>query len=280
MHSPPFPEPMLPTPIRIRKVRRETVDTFTVHLDVPGREGGFRFAPGQFNMLYAFGVGEVPISISGDPEAPGELVHTIRAVGTVTNAIRKQRSAGVLGVRGPYGQGWPVKEAKGGDLLLVAGGLGLAPLRPAVYHVLHHRADFRDVALLVGARTPEDLLFRAELARWVRQGRIQVLVTVDRATPKWRGLVGVVTSLLREVRFEPQRTVAFVCGPEVMMRFTERELSRLGLRADQLYFSLERNMKCAVGFCGHCQLGPAFLCKDGPVLRYDRVLPFFLTREA
>ncbi|MCK6470917.1 MAG: FAD/NAD(P)-binding protein [Dehalococcoidia bacterium] len=276
----PVRDPMTPTPARIRKVRRETSDTFTVHLDVDGRDGGFRFAPGQFNMLYVFGVGEVPISISGDPGAPSELVHTIRAVGTVTRAIQKQRKASVLGVRGPFGQGWPLDKAKGGDLLLVAGGLGLAPLRPAVYHVLEHREDFRDVSLLVGARTPEDLLFRSELSRWQRKGRIQVLVTVDRATPDWKGPIGVVPPLLREARFEPGRTLAFACGPEVMLRFTEHELSRLGLGADQLYFSLERNMKCAVGFCGHCQLGPAFLCKDGPVLRYDRVRPFFLTREA
>jgi NAD(P)H-flavin reductase len=276
----PVRDPMTPTPVRIRKVRRETADTFTVHFDVDERGDGFRFAPGQFNMLYVFGVGEVAISISGDPGVPSELVHTIRAVGTVTRAIQQQRKASVLGLRGPYGQGWPLDLAKGGDLLFVAGGLGLAPLRSAIYHVLRHRSEFRDVALVVGARTPADLLFRSELARWKREGLIQVLVTVDRAAPDWKGPVGVAPSLLREARFEPGRTLCFVCGPEVMMRFTERELSRLGLLADRLYFSLERNMKCAVGFCGHCQLGPKFLCKDGPVLRYDRILPFFLTREA
>jgi len=280
MRPAPAQDPMTPTPARIRKVRRETPDTFTLHLEADGRDGEFRFAPGQFNMLYVFGVGEVPISISGDPGAPSELVHTIRAVGTVTRAIQRQRKESVLGVRGPFGQGWPLVLAEGGDLLLVAGGLGLASLRPAVYHVLRHRSEFRDVALVVGARTPKDLLYGSELARWQREGLIQVLVTVDRAMPDWKGTVGVAPSLLREARFEPERTLSFVCGPEVMLRFTERELSRLGLRADQLYFSLERNMKCAVGFCGHCQLGPAFVCKDGPVLRYDRVLPFFLTREA
>jgi NAD(P)H-flavin reductase len=145
--------------------------------------------------------------------------------------------------------------------------------------VLHHRTDFRDVALLVGARTPEDLLFRNELSRWKREGRIQVLVTVDRADTRWKGPVGVVPPLLREARFEPGRTLAFLCGPEVMMRFSERELARLGLEPERIYLSLERNMKCAVGFCGHCQLGPAFVCKDGPVLRYDRLFPFFQTRE-
>lgn len=272
--------PMAPVPLRIQRIARETADTFTVHLDVSGRARGFPFSPGQFNMLYVFGVGEVPISISGDPDQPSELVHTIRAVGTVTRAVRTLPKAGVLGIRGPYGHGWPLGNAKGGDLLIVAGGLGLAPLRAAVYYVLRHRAEFRDVALLVGARTPEDLIFRTELARWARDGRIQVLVTVDRAAPDWAGPVGVVPSLLRQARFEPERTLAFACGPELMMRFTERELARLGVGPAQLYLALERNMKCAVGHCGRCQLGPAFVCKDGPVLRYDRVLPFFSTREA
>ena len=269
--------PMTPSPARIVDRREETADTFTIRLDIPE---GFRFAPGQFNMLYVFGKGEVPISISGDPERPTELVHTIRAVGTVTGAIRGLQEDGVLGVRGPYGRGWPLDGARGGDLLLVAGGLGLAPLRPAIYHLLHHRAEFRDVTLLLGGRTPGDLLFHGELDEWRRDGRIEVLVTVDRAGPGWLGPVGVVPSLIREARFEPPRTVAFVCGPEVMMRFTERELARHGVPHDRIYLSLERNMRCAVGFCGHCQLGPAFICKDGPVLRYDRLLPFFLTGES
>lgn len=270
--------PMAPTPVRIRAVRRETPDTFTLRLDPPS--AAFRFAPGQFHMLYLFGAGEVAISISGDPEEPSELVHTIRAVGSVTTALGKLRKGDHLGVRGPYGHGWPLALAAGGDLLLVAGGLGLAPLRPAVYHALRHRQDYRHVALVVGARSPANLLYRDELARWRRAGRLQVLTTVDRAEPGWTGRVGVVTSLLREARFEPERTQAFVCGPEVMMRFCERELAALGVGAAQVHLSLERNMRCGVGFCGHCQLGPSFLCKDGPVLRADRVEPFFSTREA
>lgn len=280
-HPPPGPSTtMAPDPLPIQRVQRETADTFTLRLDVSGRPEGFRFAPGQFNMLYVFGVGEVPISISGDPKRPEELVHTIRAVGAVTTALQKQKKGSALGVRGPFGRAWPLEEAKGGDLLLIAGGLGLAPLRSAVYHLLAHRSEFREVALLVGARTPQDLLFRGELARWARQGRIQVLVSVDRADTTWTGHVGVVPALLRRARFTPEQTVAFVCGPEVMMRFAERELARLGVGPAQIYLSLERNMKCALGFCGHCQLGPTFVCKDGPVLRYDRLLPFFLTREA
>ena len=229
-------------------------------------------------MLYVFGVGEVPISISGDPAVATDLVHTIRIVGTVTRALRERVEAEGIGVRGPYGTGWPLDAARGGDLLLVAGGLGLAPLRPAVYHVLRHRDDYRDVTLLVGARTPADLLFRDELERWTHEGHIRVLVTVDRASRDWSGPVGVVPALLRRARFDPHRTVACVCGPEIMMRFCERELARLGLVRDRIYLSLERNMKCAVGLCGHCQLGPAFVCRDGPVFRYDAVRPFFAVR--
>jgi len=268
---------MMPTPMRVTGRRRETGDTFTLRLE-PGAPG-LAFAPGQFNMLYAFGTGESAISISGDPGEPGTLVHTIRAVGGVTRAIDRQGRRGMLGVRGPFGTPWPLEKARGGDLLLVAGGLGLAPLRPVVYHVLRHRGDYGRVALLVGARTPDDLPFHAELRRWARGGDLQVLVTVDRAPTNWKGLVGVVPPLVADARVSPERTLAFLCGPEVMMRFTERELTRLGYAPRQLWVSLERNMKCAVGHCGHCQLGPSFLCKDGPVLRYDRVRPFFRVRE-
>lgn len=270
---------LVPAPCRILSHRRETADTYTIRLDVSSRPGGFSFRPGQFNMLYAFGIGESAISISGDPGEPDTLIHTIRAVGSVTHAIRALGRAGTIGVRGPFGTPWPVDQARGGDLLLVAGGLGLAPLRPVVYHVLRHRADYGDVALLVGARTPEDLPFRGELARWAARGGIQVHVSVDRADPGWRGSVGVVPALVRDARIAPERTTALLCGPEVMMRFTERELTALGVPAERLYVSLERNMTCAIGVCGHCQLGPAFVCKDGPVLRYDRVRPFFLLRE-
>ncbi|MEZ5286736.1 MAG: FAD/NAD(P)-binding protein [Vicinamibacterales bacterium] len=271
---------LVPHPLRIAQVRRETVDTFTIALDVAGWPGGYTFAPGQFNMLYAFGMGESAISVSGDPGQPGRLVHTIRAVGTVTRALQRLRRGAAVGVRGPYGTAWPLADAEGGDLLLMAGGLGLAPLRPVVYHVLRHRARFGAVALLVGARTPEALPFRRELARWARHGDIQVRVTVDRAGADWRGAVGVVPALARDVRVSPGRARAFLCGPEVMLRFAERELSALGFDHARIFVSLERNMTCAIGHCGHCQLGPSFVCRDGPVFPYDRVRPFFLTREA
>jgi NAD(P)H-flavin reductase len=264
---------MLPVPLPIASARRETADVFTLRLD-----GGFGFAPGQFNMVYLFGVGEVAISMSGDPAESGALVHTIRHVGTVTEGLGRLRKGDVVGVRGPFGRPWPIEAARERDVVVVAGGLGLAPLRPLVYHLLRHAGDFGRVAIVVGARTPGDLVYRAELSRWQRAG-LQVLVTVDRAGPEWKGNVGVVTALLREARFDAARAVAFVCGPEVMMHFGARELARLGVTEERIFVSLERNMKCAVGLCGHCQLGPAFVCKDGPVFAWERMRPLLTMRE-
>ena len=270
---------MVPTPARIRDVHRETADVVTLRL-----EGGpplGPFAPGQFNMLYAFGVGEAAVSMSGDPADATTMVHTVRALGGVTQALCRLGAGGVVGVRGPFGRPWPVQEAEGGDLLIVAGGLGLAPLRPVIYHALRHRARYGRVIVLVGARTPADLLFGDELSSWpsAAAARLEVLVIVDRAGTDWKGHVGVVPELVAEAALDPARTFAFICGPEVMMRFAIRPLERLGVPDRRIFLSVERNMKCAVGFCGHCQLGPAFVCKDGPVLSFDRLRPWFFRRE-
>jgi NAD(P)H-flavin reductase len=267
---------MVPDPLRVARVQRETADTVTVSLESPL---AFPFVAGQFNMLYAFAVGEVPISMSGDPAREHEIVHTIRSVGAVSRALCSLRKGAVVGVRGPFGQPWPVEAARGMDLLLVAGGVGLAPLRPLVCHVLRHRADYGRVALLVGARTPGDLLYRRELARWQQRADLRVLTTVDRAGADWTGRIGVVPQLLDEITVDAARTAAVLCGPEVMMRFTIRQLVERGVPDDRIYLSLERNMKCAVGFCGHCQFGPSFVCKDGPVFRYDRIDSLFWLRE-
>jgi NAD(P)H-flavin reductase len=273
------PDPMLPHPYRVRRVQRETYDTFTIELDQANGVSGLPFAPGQFNMIYLFGVGEVPISISGDPAQSKALVHTIRAVGTVTKPIVRLKRGDVLGVRGPLGSSWPVEEAKGSDVVIVAGGIGLAPLRPALYYLLSHRASYGRVALLYGARTPEDLLYTRELEEWRSRFDMEVGVTVDAASGNWRGNVGVVTTLIPWARFEPSDTVAMVCGPEVMMRFTVQALQERGVAAENTFISMERNMKCAVGFCGHCQFGPTFICKDGPVFRCDRMELFLWKRE-
>jgi NAD(P)H-flavin reductase len=275
----PVLHPMTPAFWRVRRTRPETYDTFTLELEAIEGRGAFAFSPGQFNMLYAFGVGEVPISISGNPGRSKLLVHTTRAVGQVTKALRALKRGDLLGVRGPFGSSWPVAEAAGRDVVIVAGGIGLAPLRPALETILARRKEYGRVALLYGARTPQDILYRKELEHWSARLDLNVHVTVDRASGDWKGSVGVVTTLIPRAAFDPQNSLAFICGPEIMMRFTILELQKRGLKADQIYISTERNMKCAVGFCGHCQLGPTFICREGPIFRFDRIQPFFEIRE-
>lgn len=270
--------PMLPQPYSVQRRRKETADTFTLELQ-PAQGPPLPFAAGQFNMLYVFGVGEVPISISGDPTQPHTLLHTTRAVGTVTRAMQALQRGDTVGVRGPFGSVWPAAEAAGKDVVLVAGGLGLAPLRPALYQLLAQREQYGKVVLFYGTRTPVDLLYRRQIEQWRGRLDVEVYVTVDRATDSWRGNVGVVTRLIPKASFDPLDTVAMVCGPEVMMRFTIMELLKCGVGEEQIFLSMERNMKCAIGFCGHCQFGPTFICKDGPVLRYDRIQSWFGKRE-
>ncbi|MDQ7051529.1 MAG: FAD/NAD(P)-binding protein [candidate division KSB1 bacterium] len=272
-------DPMIPEPFRVVQRKPETEDTFTLVLERAQSDRPFEFQPGQFNMLYVFGVGEVPISISGDPAQPQRLVHTIRAVGTVTRAMQKLRKGAIVGVRGPFGRGWPVLEAQQQDVVIVAGGIGLAPLRPALYHILRHRDAYGRVVLLYGARTPEDILYIKELEKWRGRFDLEVKVTVDRALGDWHGHVGVVTQLIPKTSFDPQNAIAMICGPEIMMRFTIYELQRSGMPNDRIYVSMERNMKCAIGFCGHCQYGPKFICKDGPVFRYTEIENLFGIRE-
>jgi NAD(P)H-flavin reductase len=270
---------MLVRPFVIKRRRKETMDTFSLELEPPAASDGFSFTPGQFNMLYVFGVGEVPISISGDPTKQKILVHTTRAVGAVTKAMSQLKTGDSLGVRGPYGVGWPVREAEGGDAVIITGGIGLAPLRPVIYHVLANRHRYNRVVLLYGARTPEDILFRKNLESWRSRFDVETYLTVDRATGEWRGNVGVVTGLIHRSSFDPKNCTAMVCGPEIMMRFTVMELIKRGVGDDRIYVSMERNMKCGVGLCGHCQLGPTFVCKDGPVYRYDKIKDLFQKRE-
>lgn len=265
--------PLTPRPARVLARHRETRETVTLTLEPSGEP----WVAGQFDMLYAFGVGEVAISISGDPGRCDRLTHTIRPVGAVSSALCRLRPGEWVGVRGPFGSAWPLAEARGRDVLVVAGGVGMAPLRPVVYELLRHRRQYGRVALLYGARTPGDLLFRSELERWSR--RIDVLLTVDAAAPGWSGDVGVVTPLLRRTAFDPAAALAMVCGPEVMMRFALAELRRLGMPDTAVWLSMERNMHCGVGLCGHCQLGPVLVCRDGPVFRADAVGWTFGVRE-
>jgi NAD(P)H-flavin reductase len=268
---------MTPVPYRVLERRQETHDTWTLELDPLGDP--VVPAPGQFAMLYAHGVGEVPISTSGEPSRSGPLTHTIRSVGSVSAALCACEEGAVVGVRGPFGTAWPLQEAMGGDLVVVAGGIGLAPLRPAVYHALAHRDDFGSLSVLIGARAPEELLYVVEVESWRSRLDAEVLVTVDAASPDWHGRVGLVTTLVPPAPFDPERAVALVCGPEVMMRFTARALLARGMAKEQIWVSMERNMRCGLGHCGHCQLGPTLVCRDGPVYRYDEIEPLLEVRE-
>lgn len=272
-------DPVVPHPVAVRELQAETHDTYTLTLDPPDPDQGLPFIPGQFTMLYLFGSGEVPISISGNPDSPMQLVHTIRAVGGITRAMQEINTGSMLGVRGPFGTGWPVMEALGKDVVIIAGGIGLAPLRPFVYHLLNRREDYGHVSILYGARSPADILYRDELQSWGGRFDVDVSVIIDHAATDWYGDVGVVTSLLDKVRCDAGNTIAMACGPEIMMRFAARGLNDIGIPDEQIHVSMERNMQCATGMCGHCQYGPAFVCRDGPVFRLDRIKPFFATRE-
>ena len=273
-----LPDLFVPQIYRVGSTRRELPDTVTLEVvPLTGRRPAF--GPGQFNMLYVFGVGEIAVSLSGDSADETHFVHTVRDVGAVSKAITKLESGATIGLRGPFGVGWPVEAAEGSDVVMVAGGLGLAPLRPAIYHILANRARYGRVVILFGSRNPHDMLYRHELEEWRQHLDISIEVTVDHADVGWRGNVGVVPALIPRATFDPRSTVALVCGPEVMMRYSARALRELGVMPERIYLSMERNMKCAIGLCGHCQFGPAFICKDGPVMQFGRIADIFAMRE-
>ncbi|MFB9905392.1 FAD/NAD(P)-binding protein [Allokutzneria oryzae] len=272
-------EPMLPTPYRVADRRVETHDSVSLRLEAV-REPLPRFRPGQFTMLYAHGVGEVPISISGDPSsATGSLTQTIRDVGAVSRALHDARPGTVLGVRGPFGTTWDLESSAGHDLLVVAGGIGLAPLRPVLLEAVAHRRRYGRVTLVAGARAPREFLFSDQLRAWRARDDLEVELTVDQPAEGWTGRVGFVTEPLAGLRLDPRRTTAFLCGPEPMMRFSANVLLRQGLPAAHIRISLERTMKCGIGLCGHCQLGPLLVCRDGPIVDYATAADLLTTRE-
>lgn len=271
--------PMLPLIFQVRSRKQETNDTFTLEIEPLDSKSEFKFLPGQFNMVYVFGVGEVPISISGDPSKKNRIMHTTRMGGIVTKAMGKLKKGDLLGIRGPFGSSWPVDKCSGCDIVIVAGGIGLAPLRPAIYYILSNRERYNRVILLYGARTPDDILYKNEIEKWRSRFDFEVYVTVDRGISGWKGNVGVVTTLIPRAPFEPENTVALVCGPEIMMRFTALELIKRGVKENNIFLSMERNMKCGIGLCGHCQFGPVFICKDGPVFSYNQVKDLIFKRE-
>jgi len=268
---------MVPEPFDVLSRRQDTGDTWT--LELQRRSGApLEFAPGQFTMLSAGGSGEVPISISGDPDRPDRLVHTVRAVGLATKAICASGPGRMLAARGPFGVPWPLEQAEGADVVIAAGGIGLAPLRPAILRLLARRERYGRLVLLYGGRAPDQLLYMDDLESWAGRG-LEVLVTVDSAGPEWLGRVGVVTRLVSRAGLAGGDTFALACGPEVMMRFTVAALREAGVDTDRVFVSMERNMQCGIGQCGHCQLGPTLVCRDGPVYRWSELEPWLAIRE-
>ncbi len=269
---------LAPEPYTVWSRTQDTRDTATLVL-APSRTGSVpAFEPGQFNMLSVPGRGEVAISISGDPGRPGEWVHTVRSLGLATQAIAGATPGSLLAVRGPYGRGWPVDRAWGKDVVIVAGGVGLAPVRPLILELLRHRDRVGRLEVIYGARTPDDLLYAPELAGWRHRTDARFQVTVDAAGREWYGDVGLVTQRVPDARFDAANTVAFLCGPEIMMRLTAEALESRGVPRPAIWVSLERTMQCGIGLCGHCQLGPYLLCRDGPVLPYADVAPLLRIR--
>ena len=270
---------LAPVPMQVVSARAETEETATIVLERPASGTIATGVPGQFNMLWPFGLGEAAISISGDTADGSRIVHTVRAVGPVSAAIGRLRAGDTLGVRGPFGIGWPIDRARGRDVVVVAGGIGLAPLRPVIYAVLRDRTAFGRLLVLYGARQAKDMLFRDELAQWEARSDLELFTTLDTADATWTGRVGFVTALLPQLRFQRGNAVVMACGPEIMMRATANALLPTGVRVDAVFVSMERNMKCAAGLCGHCQFGPHFVCKDGPVFPYGRVRELMTVRE-
>ena len=254
----------------------EADDVFSLRLRIrdPDLAAAYRFAPGQFNMLYLHGVGEIPISIVSDPDEPGQLMHTLRAVGRVTRGFARLQVGDHIGVRGPFGRGWPLAAVEGRDLLLITGGLGCAPLVSVIEYVMRRRARFGHVTIIQGVKHHHDLIWRARYEGWMRQPDTRVLLAADVADAGWTWHVGLVTELLDQVPLGAGGAATLVCGPEPMMQAAARRCLELGVDEQDIWLSMERNMQCATGHCGHCQLGPAFICRDGPVFPYARLRPW------
>jgi NAD(P)H-flavin reductase len=258
---------------RVMAIRPETPGVFTLDLVFRDPCHAFRFEPGQFTMLHLPGIGEAAISIASDPTVPSPVSHTFRAVGNVTHALARLNAGDEVLVRGPFGRGWRLADMCGRDVIVAAGGLGLASLRAAICSLARHRGDYGSVAILHGAKTPAALLFTREHDRW-RDAGLNVFTIVDAADDRWRGGIGVVPDLFADLDIEPGSTSLLCCGPEPMMQAVVARAAQAGIASGDIFLSLERNMSCAAGFCGLCQFGAAFVCKDGPVFRHDTIAPF------
>jgi len=265
--------PYLPEEAAVVERLQESSTIFTLRLRLTDaqRHEAFDFRPGQFNMVYLYGAGEVAISIVSDPEEGGTLDHTVRTLGRVTQGLAKLRVGERLGIRGPYGRGWPLELAEGRDVLLVTGGLGCAPLVSVINYIVKRRERYRRLCIVQGVKHAEDLIWRERYDRWAKLPQTRVLLAADVPSKAWRWHVGLVTDLLQEVDVDPLHSVTMMCGPEPMMSAAAKTLGARGFPEDTLYLSMERNMHCAVRQCGHCQFGGSFVCRDGPVFAYPQV---------
>lgn len=274
-------DPMVPSWYRVGNIQREIDQVVSFDLFPTSEKQKVTGSPGQFNMLYNFTQGEIPISISGDCSQGEYVRHTVKGVGAVSTSLCNLKEGDKLGLRGPFGTTWPLQEAREKDVLIIAGGLGLAPLRPVIYHCLQNREQYKNISFLYGSRDVQNILYPDELAAWNDMDAFDVFLTIDKASKgcQWQGHVGMVTNLIAQAHFDPNNTVAMVCGPEIMMRFVSKELVGQGLQEEQVYISMERNMKCAIGHCGHCQLGSEFICKDGPVFTYKRMKKYLMVGQ-
>jgi sulfhydrogenase subunit gamma (sulfur reductase) len=270
----------LPHTAFIKKIKEETVDikTFTLCFKEEELKNKFTFRPGQFVLVSVFNCGEAPFSISSSPEVAGEIQLSIKKAGLLTGEIHSLQEGDEICMRGPYGNGFSLERLYGSNLLFIGGGIGLAPLRSLIQYVFAKKSDFGGATILYGARTPEDIVFKEELNKWSRENEAEVLITVDRGDSGWKGNTGPVTHLWEKIEISPTNTKAVICGPPVMIPYVVFDLLKMGFAEEDIISTLERNMKCGVGKCGHCTLGSRFACIDGPVFTYNEMkkLPFLI----
>ena len=262
--------PYVPEKATIKKITQltETEKLFLVSID-SGRSLGH--APGQFVEVSLFGIGEGPISISSPPTRDNTFELGVRAAGNLTRALHGLKSGDALGIRGPFGHGFPVENLMGKDLLFVAGGIGLVPLRSLIKYSLEHRDAFGRIIILFGARSPQERLFTDELAAWSKRSDIEFLETVDRSDDGWKGNVGVITTLFKKITIEPRKTAVMIVGPPVMYKYALLEVKEKEVPRNNIWLSLERRMKCGLGKCGHCQINNYYVCQEGPVFAYSQI---------
>jgi sulfite reductase subunit B len=253
---------------KIKKIKKITYDTksFTILM-----QKNFSHQPGQFVEVWAFGAGEAPISISSKPSNANTFTITVRKVGEVTSRLHEMKKGDLIGIRGPFGKAWPIEKAKGKDLTIIVGGIGIAPLRGVIKMALQDQKMCNHLTLLYGARSPRDIVFREELEEWKEASNITVHVTVDEGNGRWKGNVGLITTLFDKIDLDPENNMVLMCGPPIMMFFVTKNLREMGFKEEDIYVSLERHMRCGVGKCGHCNIGKYYVCKDGPVFAYSMV---------